>query len=707
MKQLTEQSSVRMLSGVGPARAAHLEKMGIHTVRDLLWHFPRSYENRGNASLLKDGVEGENCAYILTVGSYPRTTRLKNRMTITKFKAFDESGTIEVCFFNQPYVQDAFNLGDEYRFWGKLTKGKRWSLTNPEFEAWTEGRPMRQLVPIYPLTEGFTRKNITALIEAALRCQIADPLPEEIRLAHSLPTRSVAIRAIHAPQNTFELEQGIRRIVFDELFCLSLSIKLRKDVYREPVLLPCKPCDLSPLLSRLPYTLTDSQKQAVNDIYKDMVRTTSTAIPSMRRILIGDVGCGKTICAVIAMYIAAKSGFSSALMVPTAILASQHYQSVAPLLSELGIETFLLTGSTTAKNKTAIKERIASVDAPPCIVIGTHALLQDSVTIAHLGLTITDEQHRFGVAQRNTLQTKAQHSHLLVMSATPIPRTLALTMYGDLDVSRIEQMPEGRQKIDTFVVDESYRNRLNAFVSKQVAEGGQVYIVCPAIEAEEDEETSSLIHLDSLSFRRQSLPPLKRVTEYAEQLSTSLPHLRIAVMHGKLSAQEKDHIMMQFAAGEIDVLVSTTVIEVGVNVPNASLMIVENAERFGLAQLHQLRGRVGRGSRKSYCILVSNMKTGNAASRLNVLAATSDGYEIAEHDLLLRGPGDFFSSLCQHEMRQSGGLNLRLAMCCDDTALMTSAFQAADFLLVSPIAKDEFAMKALTEEIGYLFRSKN
>lgn len=707
MKQLNEYSPVRLLSGVGPVRAAQLEKLGITTIRDLMWHFPRSYENRGDICLLKAGTDGLTHAFLLTVGSYPRTTRLKNRMTVTKFKAFDDSGTIEITFFNQPYVADSLELGATYRFWGKLVHSKIWSLTNPQFERWNETAPLSPLVPIYPLTEGFTRKNMASLIEAALRCEISDPLPEEIRLENGLPTRSVAIRSIHAPDNLEQLQLGMRRIIFDELFCLGLSLGLKKNVYREPVMAPCAPCDLTPLLSQLPYTLTDGQKQVVNEIYRDMVSSRKTAIPTMRRILIGDVGSGKTICAVIAAYIAARSGFSSAIMVPTEILANQHYHSIEPLFSKLGIPVFLLTGSLAQKKKADLKNRLADSSCEACIVIGTHALLEDNVHISNLGLTITDEQHRFGIAQRNTLQTKVQHSHLLVMSATPIPRTLALSLYGDLDVSRIEQLPAGRQAIDTFVVDESYRPRLNAFIDKQVKEGGQAYIVCPAIEAEEEAVDSDLIPLDSLSFRSRTLPPLKRVTEYAEQLSRDLPNLKIAVLHGRMSAQEKDRVMSSFSKGEIDVLVSTTVIEVGVNVPNASLMIVENAERFGLAQLHQLRGRVGRGERKSYCILVSNMKNGTAGARLKVLASTNDGYEIAEHDLALRGPGDFLSSFCQDEMRQSGGMQLRLAMCCDDTELMNLAFRAADTLLSSTDGHDNPVIQALEKEISYMFRSQN
>ncbi len=700
--RLQEDFSVQALHGVGKVRAAALEAMGIFTIRDLLWHFPRTYEDRGRIRTLQEGADGEKSAFFLTVETQPHTAKLKGRISLTKFTAFDDSGTVEVVFFNQPYLQTVFHVGDTYRFWGKLSYLKRWTLSSPAYEP-VNHVPLRDLIPVYPLSENIHNKQLVSMIASALQISLSDPIPEEIRLAHKLPTRQWAIQELHNPSSQEFLEAATRRMIFDELFCLSLSINYRRFSHREPCMIPCKPCSLTPLLSQLPYQLTDGQKKVVNDLYRDMVSQGGDAIPAMRRIIVGDVGCGKTICAVIAMYITANSGFSSAMMVPTEILAHQHYHSIAPLLQPLGIDVLLITGSTPQKEKAAIRTRTADETSPPCVVIGTHALLNNNLQFASLGLTITDEQHRFGIHQRNTLQNKTQHSHLLVMSATPIPRTLALSLWGDLDISQIEHLPQGRQPIETFVVNEGYRNRLNTFIRKQVDEGGQVYIVCPSIE-----ETETSPYAGALLWRSESMPPLKHATEYAENLMQNIfPDLNIALLHGKMKPAEKDAVMLRFARGEIRILVSTTVIEVGVNVPNACLMIIENAERFGMAQLHQLRGRVGRGSRKSYCILVSDSKSEVAKKRLETLRTTTDGYKIAEQDLALRGPGDFFGSTFSRDVRQSGGMQLRMANRCDDISLMTDAFgAAADWIRQDPTLSSKTS-QPLKKEMMYLWNSKN
>lgn len=447
---------------------------------------------------------------------------------------------------------------------------------------------------------------------------------------------------------------------------------------------PFSPCDLKPLLSLLPYELTKSQKNAVNDIYRDTVFKDKDGKTSpMTRILVGDVGSGKTICAIIAIYIAIKSGYQAALMAPTEILARQHYEDIKSLFDKLNITSAILLGSTTQKEKKRIYSELE--EGKIQVIIGTHSLISDSVVFSNLGLVITDEQHRFGVIQRATLKDKAKAAHMLVMSATPIPRTLALTMYGDLEISRITEMPKGRMKVDTFVVDESYRERLNSFISKQVENGGQCYIVCPAIETNEDDESS--VYPDSLNAENlffNSFAKTKNVLEYTNILRQNLKNVRIECLHGKLKPKEKDAIMHRFSDGEIDVLVSTTVIEVGVNVPNASLMIIENADRFGLSQLHQLRGRVGRGTRKSYCVLVSDSITEKAKSRLEIMRTTYDGFEIAEKDLIMRGPGDFFASLAsQDSLRQSGGFEFKLAKLCDDSELFEKAFETAKEIMNS------------------------
>jgi ATP-dependent DNA helicase RecG len=397
----------------------------------------------------------------------------------------------------------------------------------------------------------------------------------------------------------------------------------------------------------------------------------------MNRIVVGDVGSGKTICAALATYAMCKNGYQTALMVPTEILASQHYESLSPYFEKLGYNCELLTGSTPAKVKREILSRLASGKTD--FIIGTHALIQDGVSFNNLGLVITDEQHRFGVRQRARLAEKSRSAHVLVMSATPIPRTLSLMVYGDLDVSLIDSMPPGRKRVDTFVVDESYRERLNGFISKQVAEGHQVYIVCPAVEEKKEDILDAYDYNPFIIEDKKSSSDMKAAVDYAKELKEVFPHLTIEFIHGKLKGKDKDRIMMDFASGKIDILVSTTVIEVGVNVPNATLMIVENAERFGLSQLHQLRGRVGRGSSKSYCVLVSSSYGEASKERLDIMRTTYDGYTIAEHDLKMRGPGDFFSA--DPSIRQSGETNLNISKTCSDTELLNTAFECAREIL--------------------------
>ncbi|MBQ1260822.1 MAG: ATP-dependent DNA helicase RecG, partial [Clostridia bacterium] len=430
-----------------------------------------------------------------------------------------------------------------------------------------------------------------------------------------------------------------------------------------------------PLLDLLPYELTEGQKNAVNDVYKDTVYEKDGFVRPMARIIVGDVGSGKTVVAEFALYFCVNSGYQAALMVPTEILARQHYASIKEHFDKLGYKTELLLGSHTQKEKKRIHEALRQGEVD--IVIGTHSIISEKVEFKNLGLVITDEQHRFGVNQRALLKEKSRMAHVLVMSATPIPRTLALTMYGDLDVSRITEMPKGRSRVDTFVVNEAYRARLNDFIRKQVALGGQCYVVCPAIEG--DSEGDRLIP-DSISVSEMvsvKALNLKNATEYAAKLQEQIPEITVGCLHGKMKTAEKDKIMKDFADGKIQVLVSTTVIEVGVNVPNASLMVVENAERFGLSQLHQLRGRVGRGSRKSYCVLVSDINAEVSRARLEVMRTTYNGFEIAEKDLLLRGPGDFFSSNNSDNLRQSGGFEFKISSMCNDAQLLQDAFETA------------------------------
>ena len=694
-------ASVKVLQGVGPARQKAYEKLGIKTVSDLIYHFPRAYENRGDVKLLSECVSGEKSSVVLVIGTVPKKMMIKRGMVLLRFTAYDESGSCEITFYNQNYLADKFPLGAEFRFFGNVEKsGNRYKMSSPAYEMCAENANLPPLVPVYPLTEGISKNRIAADIKMAFSltsAQISDFLPDEIRRKYGLCTLSYALRAIHDPENYEAVAKAKRRLVFDEFFTFAIGMTVSGKRRREFGAPPCIDSDTEELFSLIPYELTGDQKKAIEDIKRDMARN----VP-MSRILVGDVGCGKTVCAIAAMYIAVRNGRQAVLMAPTEILARQHFADIQPLFAKLGIKTKLLVGSLTASEKKKVKESLLSSDAEERtdVVIGTHALLSDGVEFSAPGVVITDEQHRFGVGQRAGLSKKGEHAHVLVMSATPIPRSLALILYGDLELSKINEMPKGRQRVDTFAVDESYRPRLNAFIEKQVSLGGQVYIVCPSVEEKDEEADSGEIPLSDFGTERESLPPLKAAVQFASELSEALPNLKIEFLHGKMKGTDKDRIMKSFADGDIDVLVSTTVIEVGVNVPRATLMIVENAERFGLAQLHQLRGRVGRGSQKSYCVLVSDTKGEKALSRLETMKTEYDGFKIAEKDLVLRGPGDFIKGADYGSVRQSGGVRFKLADMSEDGNVLSDAYEAARTLLDSdPALSEHDGIRAMIERM--------
>ena len=674
------QTPVKKLYGVGDKIEKILHSGGFFTVKDLLYHFPRAYQNRADIKLLNDeSVHGEYHSYVLTIANEPRAAMIKRGMNLLKFRAFDESGTVNITYFNQNYLKDVFHQGSTFRFWGKVSKEKRTlCMTSPSYEPVLPSKMLDALVPVYPLCAGLNQKFINKLqreISASLGEFIIDYLPNNIRDKNNLCTLSYAFENIHFPKTEEALERAIKRLTFDELYLFALSLSKLKTVQKTKKAPSFKDTSIDELLSKLSYAPTDAQMKAIKEISLDVSsKNGDEYVVPMNRIVVGDVGSGKTLCAAAGAYIACKNGYQCALMAPTEILATQHYESLSPLFKELGITCELLTGSTSLKDKKATLGRLKSGECS--FIIGTHALIQSSVEFKNLALAITDEQHRFGAMQRSSLSDKGFYAHTLVMSATPIPRTLSFMIYGDLDISLIDQMPPGRKKVLTYVVDESYRQRLNAFIRKQVELGTQVYIVCPSVE-EKKEDIDNVSDFDPFSFLfKESQPPLKSAVDYAKELSENVfPDLNIAFIHGKMKGKEKDQIMSDFSQGNIDILVSTTVIEVGVNVPNASLMIVENAERFGLSQLHQLRGRVGRGTTQSYCILVSDSKGENAKERLNVMKTIYDGYTIAERDLQMRGPGDFFSSTAS--VRQSGQLDLGIAKSCQDTLLVHSAFECA------------------------------
>ncbi len=681
---------VKYLPGVGEVRAQALAKLGITTVGQLAYHFPRGYQFRGNVKPLAGASVGETASFMLTVATDPTLATLKRGMNLVKLRAFDESGSCEITFFNQPYMKDSLKKGLEYRFYGKLTNERgKLTLSSPIVEPVSEDKPLPALVAVYPLTAGISQKVMSKLVSTALRQLIENALnspdalpeiiPDSVRQENNLCALGWALQNIHFPPDFEALAIAKRRLIFEELFSFALGAAgSRKKETRTAPAMPDG--DITPLTSKLPFELTGAQKRAI-----DAIRADLSSDRPMRRLVSGDVGSGKTAVAAAAAYLAAKNSFQCAIMAPTEILASQHFSDLAPLFAKLGIECRLLLGSTKAKERKELLKGLS--DGSIGVVIGTHALISEDVSFRSLGLVICDEQHRFGVGQRDALAAKGSGSertvHQLTMSATPIPRTLALFLYGDLDMSALDELPPGRQRVRTFVVDESYRERLNGFIKRQADEGHQTYVVCPAVEEVESGEVSQEdirlfdCGIDELVPKK----PPKAAESWVGVLRDSLPGLRFGCVHGKLKSSEKDAVMSAFAAGELDVLVSTTVIEVGVNVPNATLMIVENAERFGLSQLHQLRGRVGRGSAASCCVLVSDCPPGSrAAKRLDVMRTTYDGFKIAEFDLGERGPGDFIPK-GDDEIRQHGALRFRLANLCEDMELLESAVSAAKRIL--------------------------
>ena len=694
---ITLSSPVGSLRGIGPAKEKALARLGITNVRDLLFHIPHGFEDRSRVKRLAEGRDGAPATFILTVGTEPKTARIRAHMTLTKFRVFDESGTVEAVFFNQDYLKNVFHVGDVYRFSGKLIeKNKSYSLSATAFEKVEEGVPLPDLYPVYALTEGISMKQMRTFVREALaevRNELSDFLPEEIRRKYALPTVGTALVALHDPIDMQGVEAALRRFAFEEFFLYALGMGLSKRTAIGTPAIPYPLKDPRPFLCKIPFELTDAQKRVCGEITASLSERTP-----MNRILVGDVGCGKTVCAAYAAYAVLRGGGQVTLMAPTEILARQHYGDLAPLFEALGYPTALLLGSTPKKEKERIYAALACREI--AFVIGTHALLNEKISFSALGLVITDEQHRFGVAQRAALREKCRGAHLLVMSATPIPRTLALVLYGDLAISRIDEMPKGRQRVKTYVVDESYRTRLYAFIGKQVEEGGQVYVVCPAIEQKPTEEENTDLSL-------YDAPPLKTVAEVKAAMEAALPSLNIGYLHGKMKAAEKAAVMDAFVRGEISVLVSTTVIEVGVNVPNATLMVVEDAERFGLAALHQLRGRVGRGRKESFCVLVSDTKTETGRRRLSTMQTTYDGYAVAEEDLKMRGPGDFLAGTGADGIRQSGGLSFRFASLCRDTELLSAASaETARILAMEGTAADEYRLKnaLLFEELDARFK---
>ena len=649
------EDSIRFVKGVGPKKAALLEKLHIRTLRDALETYPRDYEDRTVLTRIADIDEDGKYAIRAVVGTEPKVNRIRKGLTLVKCTIFDETGSLHVTWFNNPYAAALVRVGQEYLFYGRVQQGPRAPmLVSPQAEKIAAGdeHPGR-IVPVYPLTAGLTQRDLARVTEAALDAvpgDWPDPLPEVLRAKYDLPDAADALAAIHRPQTTADVQQARRRMVFEELFLLCCGLQQLKERRRADHGFVFSSAGLSDYLAALPFAPTGAQRRAIDEIAADC----ASGRP-MNRLVQGDVGSGKTVVAAAVCALAAQNGYQAAFMAPTEILAAQHAETLAPLLEKLGITCTLLTGSMGAAQKRAALAAIENGQAQ--VVVGTHALIQQSVSFHRLGVVVADEQHRFGVAQRAALAGKGEAPHVLVMSATPIPRTLALIMYGDLDVSVLDELPPGRQPVETYAVGQNMRRRITAFIDKQVEEGGQVYVVCPLVEEGELE--------------------LKSAEQHAVDLQKALPHRRVAVLHGRMKNADKERVMQAFAAREYDILVATTVIEVGVDVPNANLMVVEDADRFGLSQLHQLRGRVGRGKRQSYCIFFGADKGQTARERLKILCKTNDGFEVARADLAQRGPGDFFGR------RQHGLPALHVADLAADLALMQHAREEAEQILAA------------------------
>lgn len=684
--QLTD--SVQTLPGIGPARAKRLEKLGIYTAKDLLLWYPRNYEDRRESCSIREAPEDRPVCVKAMVAAPPRLSYIRKGLELVKVNVVDDQDAMELTFFNQSYIRTALTQGEVCVFYGTVErKGSRYTMTNPAFEAETRQRFTQCIMPVYPLTAGISNNLLAGAVRRVLEdCaqQLEDPLPDQLRAEHQLAHTGYAVRTVHFPPSWEELEVAKRRLVFEELFFLSLGLALLKGRSGRGLGTECRYYDPAEYYDTLPFTLTGAQRRTVEEAFSDLCSGRA-----MNRLVQGDVGSGKTVVGAACAWLMAKNGLQSALMAPTEILAEQHYRTLAPLLAKSGQRVGLLTGSMKAKEKREVCAALAAGELD--LIVGTHALLSEGVAFHALGLVITDEQHRFGVGQRAALAAKGQgerHPHVLVMSATPIPRTLALIVYGDLEVSIIDERPPGRQEIQTVLVGEDKRQRMYGFVRKQVQEGHQVYIVCPAVE--ETEEGAAV----------SGGMDLKAVTAYAGTLKTQVfPELRVGLVHGRLKAKEKEAVMSAFSRGELDLLVATTVIEVGVDVPNATLMVIENAERFGLSQLHQLRGRVGRGSSQSYCVLVSANRSQETRQRLKALCATNDGFRIAEEDLKLRGPGDFFGA------RQHGLPPLKVADLAGDTRVLYEAKDAAGALLEQDPELSQPEHRTVRERVRQLFEA--
>lgn len=661
---------IRYLKGVGEKRAAQLAKLGIFTVDDLLGFYPRDYVDYSRPYPVASAPYDIKCVVRATVYGKGALTRIRGGKQMVKILAGDDTAGLSLVYFNNPYISQKLEVGTEYCFFGKVGGGfAQREMVNPVMLT-AEAASATPLVPVYPQTEGINSNYLAKCMRTAFAAapDIPEPLPAWMLQKYRLCPKADAVRMIHFPRSTAEIASARRRLIFEELLALQLGLLLLRSRDATLTGAPMKPVDLQPFWASLPFSPTGAQKRAAQEILADFNK-----LSPMNRLLQGDVGSGKTLVAAAGIYAAWKNGYQSALMAPTEILAAQHAETLSRMLEPLGVRVALLTGSVKGTAKKAVRKAIAVGEAD--LVVGTHAVLGPDVEFRNLGFAVTDEQHRFGVRQRSALAGKADHPHLLVMSATPIPRTLGLLMFGDLDISILDELPPGRTPVKTYAITGKKRADMYGFLKAQLAAGRQAYIVCPVIDESETD--------------------MQSVTSYYEETARPLLEgYRVGLMHGRLKAAEKNAVMQQFKDGELDVLVSTTVIEVGVDVPNANLIVIENAERYGLSALHQLRGRVGRGKGEAYCILISD-HTGEAVKkRLSFLCHTTDGFAIAKFDLETRGPGDFFGS------RQHGLPSLHIAdLMADSKALYAAQQEAIDLVAADPGLRqpENAGLRALAE----------
>lgn len=652
------EQSIMDLKGVGEQTIKKFNKLGLFTIQDLIEHYPKEYEDRRKITKIQETVMDEENNIIATVASRPEVMK-KGYKVIVKFRIKDDTGSIYVVFYGQPYMKNNFIVGETYNFYGKIRRQYGCiEMESPEYEKVDNGitQKANKIIPIYPATQKLSQKVIRQLIEQALSLalpEVEDVLPAYIKELYKLKSKSFALTHIHFPKDDEAFFEARKRLVFEELFLLQLSLFVLKSEFlsRSKGISKKVPESFKAFVEYLPFEFTGAQKRVMKEIVKDLKSDYAG-----NRLVQGDVGSGKTVIAAASLFIVIKNNQQGALMAPTEVLAKQHYEFLQQVFEPFNIKMALLTGSTTAKEKREILAKLKSQELD--LVVGTHALIEDNVEMPALGLVITDEQHRFGVRQRLKLSEKGQTPDVIVMTATPIPRTLALILYGDMDISIIDELPPGRQPIKTNAVDSSYHARIYQFMDKHIREGRQCYVICPMVEENEKQAD------------------LKSVTEYTAYLKEQVfPHFNIGLLHGKMKPKEKNAVMEAFASGQMHILVSTTVVEVGVNVPNATVMVIENAERFGLAQLHQLRGRVGRGKHQSYCVLVSDSKNKVTKKRLKIMEESTDGFVIADTDLKLRGPGDFFGT------KQHGLPEMKIANLYTDAKVLKEVQKAVKSLL--------------------------